>query len=111
MHYRKIRHLSTLVAFTDLIAMNDSTNKTAESTRIQTAKFPECFFRRIAQKCATNGFLNVRLNIARPELDTIGWENYLESDALYSVALLPGLIMPRCTVKTLGYIVTIRSLQ
>jgi len=44
MHYRKIRHLSTLVAFTDLIAMNDSTNKTAESTRIQTAKFPECFF-------------------------------------------------------------------
>lgn len=47
MHYRKIRHLSTLVAFTDLIAVNDSTNKTAESTR--TAKFPKCFPRNCAK--------------------------------------------------------------
>jgi len=48
-HYREIRHLSMLVAFTDLIAVKDSTNKTAESTCVWTVKFSKCFPRNCAK--------------------------------------------------------------
>lgn len=44
MQHRKIRHLSTPVAFTDLITVNDSANKTeTESRCVRAAKFSEHF--------------------------------------------------------------------
>lgn len=67
----KIRHLSTLVAFTDLIAVNDSNNKTAESTRTRTAKFPKCFPKNCA-KLRHKRFLECQVKRRATGASTIG---------------------------------------
>lgn len=105
LHYREIRRLSALVAFTDLIAVNDNANKTAKSKPVHNhGKLSRSVFRRIAQSCATKRFLECqvkRRTTGAWYASTIGWENYLASDASYSAALLPGLIMPRWYRKAL----------